>query len=76
MSNLNRGRLTIDLAGSWQHYARPLAGWVMLGTVTRGALTSALAQDAAGNFAAINNNQLHPLINRKVQACFDGQPKG
>lgn len=66
----NRARLTINRAGNWRLYAGygwPLAGWTMLGVVTRGAgETGALGLSPAGVYCQINAGVVRSLAQHKV----------
>lgn len=72
MGHANRGRITVDLDGNWRLYqSYPLAGWEMLGTVTRSGETGALACSPVGIYAQINNGAVRSLDQRKVRAALE-----
>lgn len=71
----NRARLTVDANGPWRLYAGagwPLAGWTMIGTVTRGiGDTGALGLSPAGVYCQINAGAVRSLDQRKIAAALD-----
>lgn len=78
MANDNRARITADpdgKAGLYQH--QPLAGWEVLGTVTRGDDTGALVRNAnTGIYAMANAGAIRSLDQRKVRAALGIDERG
>lgn len=67
MSDLNRKRHVVVLSDSaWEKYSAPVAGYQMVGVVTRGDLSSALAM-RNGVYFAVNDGRCDPLVQRKIE---------
>jgi hypothetical protein len=71
MSNLNRNRPIVALNNMWRMYTTPVVGCTMLGTVQRQLQIDALAQLANGDYVAVKNGRIEPLVNRKIQLAID-----
>jgi hypothetical protein len=67
----NRGRYSVALsADSWRAHAEPLPGLVYIGVIVRQGIPAGLAQDAAGEYFAVNGRRVSPLILRKVESAL------
>jgi len=73
MTHTNRGRLTVDLGGSWRLYTNTIpANSRAIGTITRDECdTGALVLiEATGRYVQINAGVLRSLDQRKVVAAL------
>ena len=73
MNHSNRGRLTVQIDGSWRLYTTTIPkGGRALGTVTRDGLdTGALVQiEATGIYVQVNVGAIRSLDQRKVSAAL------
>ena len=71
MTGLNRGRITVNLGGAWRLYTNNApVGCRMLGTVTHGPGTGALALTGTGIYVQVNEGCLMSLDQRKVIAAL------
>lgn len=73
MTHENRSRITVDLAGAWQHYSPVLpVGYVAHGTVQRGTgETGALVlSERTGIYLQANAGVMRSLDQSKVKAAL------
>lgn len=78
MGHSNRGRLSVDLGGSWRIYTITLpAGSSAVGAVTRDGDAGALARiDATGLYVQVNAGVIRTLDQRKVRAAMEAAGNG
>jgi len=81
MGHDNRHRLAVDLSGNWRLYTQHTTpGTEMLGTVSQGDRTGALARTEAGVYVMVNAGAVTSLDQRRVKAALGisnnaGRPK-
>jgi hypothetical protein len=71
----NRARLTITLGAAWRPYTPALPGWIMVGTVERGAGDVGALGLAGGTYWQVNNGVARVLDQRKVLAALSSSAR-